>query len=76
MFGFQNPSQIEKLWPEIESILNAIRAVTENVNDDPEDVLMIDSMTRVFNVIFRVLKFNHERKKPKIFQAAIECISE
>ncbi|CAG7822953.1 unnamed protein product [Allacma fusca] len=69
-----DPTQIEKVWPEIESILNAIRAVTENVNDDPTDVLMVDSMTRGFNVIFRVLKFNRERKIPKIFQAAIECL--
>ncbi|ODM95170.1 Importin-13 [Orchesella cincta] len=53
----------------------AIRAVAENISDETDPVV-VEPMKRVFSVIERVLKFNRGvGGNPKLFQAAIECIS-
>lgn len=52
-----------------------IRAVAENISDETDPVV-VEPMKRVFAVIERVLKFNRGvGGNPKLFQAAIECIS-
>ncbi|OXA42859.1 Importin-13 [Folsomia candida] len=66
-------------WPEIESLLLGIKAVSENISDETDPVVAAP-MSRVFTVIYRVLKLNRDNKSPtaknpKLFQAAIECIS-
>ena len=63
------------LWPELESLMMGIRAVAENISDETDPVVA-EPMKRVFSVIGRVLKFNRSGcGNPKLFQAAIECIS-
>lgn len=63
------------LWPEVESLMMGIRAVAENISDETDPVV-VEPMKRVFAVVERVLKFNRGGcGNPKLFQAAIECIS-
>jgi len=63
------------VWNILESLLMGIRAVTENISDDTDPVLA-EPLTRAFGVILRVLKVNQNSRIPKLFQAALECISE
>jgi hypothetical protein len=75
----QNPAEIVTRWPELESLLHAVKAVSESISDETDPVV-VSPMSRVFSVVYRVLKLNRENqtpgsKNPKLFQAAIECIS-
>jgi len=51
-----------------------IRAVTENISNDT-DPLLVGPMTRAFDVVIRILKLNQVFRMPKVYQAAAECIS-
>jgi len=52
-----------------------IRAVAENISDETDPVVTAP-MCRVFTVVYRILQYNRQGQRPKLFQAAIECISE
>jgi hypothetical protein len=65
---------METRWPELESLLMGIRAVAENISDETDPVV-VSPMCRVFSVVYRILQLNREGNNPKLFQAAIECIS-
>jgi hypothetical protein len=51
-----------------------IRAVTENISNDT-DPLLVGPMTRAFDVVIRILKLNQAFRMPKVYQSATECIS-
>lgn len=75
----KKPEEISGRWPELESLLLGVKAVSENISDETDPVV-VAPMSRVFSVVYRVLKLNRENKtttakNPKLFQAAIECIS-
>lgn len=65
---------MRELWPELESLLMGIRAVTENMSNDT-DPMLIGPMTRAFDVVIRILKLNRSFQMPKVYQSAAECIS-
>ncbi len=52
-----------------------IRAATENIADD-RDPLLVAPLSRAFGVILRVLKVNQANRIPRLYQAALELISE
>ena len=58
----------------MEALVTGIRAVAENISDET-DPLVVEPVKRVFEVLFRVLKLNQQMPLPKMFQAAVECIS-